>query len=188
MTSRKAEQGFTLIEIVIVTFLFSLLLLGLFSVFDWHQKVFLLEQAEVRATGSVRSAMNEMSRYIAQGNRIESSRTIGGQTYNTSASGVVLQIPAINSSGDVITTAYDYVVYYTSGTDLYQIIEPGSGSSRKASNRQLSSVLQSLSLTYNNADPTLASSITVDITAQAQSRGSSYVTAHVIDTIFLRNR
>ncbi len=188
MTSRNNQQGFTIIEIVIVTFLFAILLMGMLGIFDWHQKVFLLEQAEVRATGSVRTAFNEMTRYIAQGNQILASRTISGQTYNTGASALVLEIPSLNSSGNVIATSFDHVIYYASGTELHQIIEPGTGSVRPAGNRQLSSSLQSLSFTYNNADPTQASSVVVDITAQAQARGTSVVTAHAVDTIFLRNR
>ncbi|MDQ3018889.1 MAG: prepilin-type N-terminal cleavage/methylation domain-containing protein [bacterium] len=182
------QQGFTLIEVVIVTFLFSILLLGLMSLYDWHQKVYMLEQAEVQATGSVRSAMNNMSRYIAQGREIDSSRTINGTTYNTSSSSIIVEIPSLSASGDVVNGGFDYVVYYLSGTNLYQVIETGSGSVRIGGTKQLSSAMESLTFTYNNADPTIASQVIIDMQARATARGTSSVTAHVIDTIFLRNR
>ncbi|QQS22732.1 type II secretion system protein [bacterium] len=65
------QQGFTIMEVVIVIALFAIILVALLSLFDWHQKIFILEQADVRATSSVRSTMNNMSKYVAQASNIE---------------------------------------------------------------------------------------------------------------------
>lgn len=188
MIKSNAQKGFTLMEVIIVTFLFGILLMGLMQVFDWHQKVFQLEQAEVRATGSVRSTLNDMSEYIAQGNRIVANRTINGQTYNSGSGALVLELPAVNSSGNIIGGTYDYVTYYLTGSELYQVIQPGNGSVRIGNTKQLSSVMESAVFTYNNPDPTLASIVNVDLQARAKSRGDSTVAIHITDTIFLRNR
>ncbi len=147
MKRSQSQQGFTLMEVVIVMFLFSVLLLGLMTIYDWHQKVYLLEQADVRATGSVRTALNEMSRYIAQGDKIIASRTIAGQTYNTGTGALILELPSRSSTDNVITNTFDYVTYYVSGTDLYQVVEVGTGSNRPAGKRQLSSTIDTLSFT-----------------------------------------
>lgn len=182
------QSAFTIIEVTIVIGLFAILLLGLFSIFDWQNKIYNFEQAEVQATGSARTAMNSLTFTLAQGIRLETSRTISGTNYTTGGGGLVVQLPAYNSSGDLIPSVYDYVAYYSNGTNLYQVTEAGSGSARPAGTKLLSDKLNSFALTYNNGDVTLASEVTVDITTQANYRGNQSVTSNLEETIFLRNK
>src|SRR5690349_4747585 len=126
----RNKSGFTLIELVIVLGISSIVLLGLLSLFEWHQKVFVYEQADVQVTSSARQVMNNMSEYIAQGYMILSSRTINGTAYTTDADTIVLQIPSRNSSGSAIAGTYDYVVFNLSNGSIYQSIETGNGSVR----------------------------------------------------------
>lgn len=186
--SVKQQNGFTIIEVSIVIALFTILLLGLLSIFDWQNKIYNFEQAEVQATGSARTAMNSLTFTLAQGIRLESSRTINGTNYTTGGGSVVVQLPAYSSSGDLIPSVYDYVAYYSTGTNLYQITEAGSGSARPAGTKILSDKLNSFSLTYNNGDVTAASEVSVVVTTQAAYRGNQSVSSTLQETIFLRNK
>ncbi len=188
MIHSKKEKGFTLIEVVIVTSIFTVLALALLNVFDWHNKLFNLERADTEAVGSARITMNNMATYIAQASNIEANRTIGGTTYTTDADTVVLQLPAFDSSGNLLASIYDYVVYNKSGTTLSQITEIGSGSSRNAGTKVMTAYAQSLSFTYDSVDLTQVTQVIVDLQTQATVRGCSVTTAHVANTIFLRNK
>ncbi len=183
----KKQQGFTIMELVVVIALCSVLLLGLLALFDWHSKVFTLEQADVRATGSVRSVMNNMTKYVAQGITLESSRTISGTTYTTDADTVIVKIPSVDSSGNVIASTYDYVAYNLSNGSVTQVIEAGSGTVRTAGSKLLAENVQSFSLTYDNATAALATYVVVDIQTRVTTKGTSAATARSTDTIFLRN-
>jgi prepilin-type N-terminal cleavage/methylation domain-containing protein len=186
------QKGFTIIELVIVLGVSSILLLGLMNLFDWHHKVYVLEQADVRAQTSARNALLNMAKYIAQATEIEASRTVGGTLYTSGGSALVLEVPSQsgggNSDPNIIPNNYDYITYYVSGGGLYQVIEPGGGSVRKAGTKQLAEGVDTFSLSYNNGTPALASSVVIDLQTRITTRGSSSVTAHVTDTIFLRNR
>ena len=184
----KQQRGFTIIELVIVIALCLVLMSGLLALLDWHNKVFVLEQATVRATSSVRNVMNAMTRYVTQGATIEASRTMSGTLYTTDGDTVVVKIPSIDASGNVIAGTFDYFVYYLSSGSVYQLIEAGAGSVRNAGSKVLGESIDLFTLTYNNADPAIAGSVAVDVQARVTTRGTSSATTRATDTIFLRNR
>lgn len=181
------QSGFTLFEMVIVIFLMAVLLIGLLNMFDWQQKVYNLEQAEIAATGSARNAMNAMTFGLAQGSAIIASRNISGADYSTGSSTVIVQVPSFDSSGNWISGSSDYIVYTTNGTNLYQIIESAAGSSRTAGTKLLSDTLETFTLSYNNASPAAASQVSIDLTTRAYYRDNQSVTVNLQETIFLRN-
>ncbi len=182
------QKGFTLIEVVIVIGIFSLLMIALLDLFDWHNKIFLLERADTEATGSARTAMNNMTENISQASSVVTSHTFGSTTYTTGTNTLVLQIPSYNSSGNIITGTYDYVAYYKSGNALYQILEAGSGSARKANTKQLATNAATLTFTTDYPlDVAQATNVIIDLQTQATIRGNNTSTAHVTNTIFLRN-
>jgi type II secretory pathway component PulJ len=182
------EKGFTLVEVVILLFLFSVLLLGILNIYDWQIKIYNLEQADIAATGAARKALNSMTLYIPQGSAFQTSRVVNGTTYTTGATTMVLQIPTLNSSGNVVAGTYDYLIYYTNGTNLYQLFELGSGSSRPSGTKQIADKLDSLTFTYNNADLTSATKVDISLRTRAYYRGNNSVTILLTDSVFLRNK
>ncbi len=181
------QKGFTLVEIVIVLGISCLLMIALFSLYDWHQKIYLQESNSIRITESVRRTLYNMSEIIAQATSIQSSHAFSGTTYSTGGSSVVLQVPSVSSSDAVIPATYDYIAFYLSNGSVYQVTEAGSGSVRVPGTRKLAENVQTFSLTYNNGDVTLASNVTIDMQTYLATRYSS-VTVHVGDSIFLRNQ
>lgn len=184
----KNQQGFTIMEVVIVIALFSVILLGLLGLFDWHHKIFILEQADVRATSSVRNVMNNMTKYVAQATNFEASHTISGTTYTTDGDCVVVKVPTVNTSGNLVDGVFDYIAYCLVNGNVDQVTEAGVGSARVGGSKRLADNVLTFSLTYNNATVTAASTVTVDIQSRVTIKSSSTANARAVDTIFLRNR
>ena len=182
------QAGFTLMEMIILVFLFAILMLGMMNIFDWQTKVYNLEQAEMLATGSARVAMNNITVMLVQGSSIVATRTMNGTDYTTSGDTVIIQMPSYHSSGNLIAATYDYVVFNASGTSLSQVMDLAPNSGRSNTNKTLSDKISTFALTYNNADPTLANKVTIDLTTRAYYRGDKFTTVTLNETIFLRNR
>lgn len=185
---RTRESGFSIIELVLVIGLMTILLLALLNLFDWHNKMYLLEMADTRATGSARHALNNMSVYVAQASQVVASRTVGGTTYTTGSQTLVVQLPSFNSSGNLINNTNDYAVYYLSGSSLYQIIETGTGSARPAGTKLLSSDVDTFNIAYDDGNPTLANKVTVSLYTKVSVRPGTMAKTQVSSTIYLRNR
>lgn len=184
----RSRDGFTIIEVIIVVAISSVLMLGLLGTFDWQNKVYNLEQAEVLSTGSARVAMNNITTNLAQGLGIVASRTVGGTNYTTGVSTVIVQIPSYNSSGTLLANTYDYVVYTLSGSNLEQVVELGANSDRPLVTKRLSDKVETFALSYNNANATLASQVTVNLVTRAYYRGNKSASVQLTETIFLRNK
>lgn len=134
-------------------FLFAILLVGLLNIFDWQQKVYNLEQADIAATGTARVAMNAMTFGLAQGSAIIATRNIDGTDYSTGGSTIVVQVPSYDSSGNWLSGSSDYIVYTADGNRLTQVTEAAVDSARVAGTKLLTDSLETLALTYNNATP-----------------------------------
>ncbi len=182
------QDGFTLFEMIIVIFLFAILLVGLLNIFDWQHKIYNLEQAEIAATGTARVALNAMTFGMAPGSAIVASRTIDSTNYVTGGSTVVVQLPSYDSSNNVIADTWDYIVFSASGSNLTQTIDAANNSERNSGTKLLTDSLENFALTYNNADPTAASQITVNLTTRSYYRGNNSTSVNLQETIFLRNR
>ena len=183
----KNQKGFTIIEIVIVIFLFGILLMGLLSIFEWQQKVYTVEMAEVGVTSSARSTLGAMNSVIAQGIEIVSSRTIDSVLYTTGGSTVVVRLPVITSSDEVLPDQYDYAVFHRDGENLFQIIEAHASSTRETGSKLLSDNVHNFSLSYNGGDIASSNRITATITNREIYHGDKFAEFSLSQTILLRN-
>ncbi len=181
------NSGFTLIELLIVIFVTGLLITALFNLFDGHSSLFRFQQAQVAVAGSARTVMNEFKFQTLQAKRVLASQTIGGTVYNSGSATLVLQLPAVDSSNNIIANTWDYAVFYSSGTNVYERIEPNAASSRRAVSRLLSDTLSSIIFTYDDASFPLVRTVSVDLQTLKQLRGGQTVAAHLAEKVNLRN-
>jgi prepilin-type N-terminal cleavage/methylation domain-containing protein len=181
------EKGFTIIEVVIVIAISLVLLIGLLNLFEWHQKVYVLEEATVRTTSDARNTMLSMSEYIAQSSNVLPSHSFNSILYTTSGNTVVLEVPSVNSSDNVIPFTFDYVAFYLQNGSVYQIVEVGTGSVRPAGTKRLAENVQTFTLTYNSGTPSQSSTVNIDLRTLIPTRNGN-VDTRVTDTIFLRNK
>lgn len=182
----QLQRGFTLIEILISTFVIGLIAIVLFNIYTGYYTVFAIQQARLEVNGSAREVVEEFRKTALQANRVLLSRSFSGVTYTSGATTTVFELPAVSSTGSMLSGIYDYVVFYATSTEVYKVVEGGAGSVRASSTRHLSSTLSSLVITYNNSNVTLATSTDIDIQTRAIVKEQTYQ-AHVHETARLRN-
>lgn len=188
VSSASAERGFTLIEMLLVIFLSSMLLLGLFSLYEWHGKMYSYQQAMVRVTESGRQSMQALQLYVTQAYRVVNNYTspVDGTVHSSGPTTLVLQVPAINSGGIALAGKWDYVVFYLSGTDLNMQVFADPASSRPGGTRLLTERAASLTFTYDNANFSQVHAVTAELTTAQQVR-SQQVTQQLEQNFILRN-
>jgi len=120
---------------------------------------------------------------------VVASRTINGTAYTSSASSLVLQLPSLDSSYNVIAGTYDYIAFYrdaTATTKVFTDTEPGSGSIRVGGKRLMSAYNQTMTFRYNNAAISSADRVSVYLVNQQTVKGAQFTT-RAWTSLFLRN-
>lgn len=184
--SHSLRTGFTLIEVVAIIAITSLMLGGLVNMYLAFQNLYGLELAYSNTAGSASQTLNLLRPTIAVADKVVSSRTISGTSYTTNTTTVILELPSIDAGGAVINNSKDYVVVTLSGKNLLMITSSASGSARASGTKQLSSAVQTLSFSYDNTDPTLATGVSIDLSSQATYK-SLAAQNHIQETVYLRN-
>jgi prepilin-type N-terminal cleavage/methylation domain-containing protein len=180
------KRGFTLIETVVVIAISVMALLALVNLFIVFNSIYGYQNAFIAAAGSAGGSMNSLEAYVSQAENVLASRTVSGTSYSSGTSTLVLEIPSIDSSGNALPSAKDYVVFHASGTVLYRIVAADNQSSRLSGQKQMSGTLSSLSLTYDDSDFTQVTNIVVDIRTQAVYK-QQIVQSRLIEQLYLRN-
>lgn len=188
MITRPAHfRGFTLLEIVVIIAISSVMLIVLVDLYRAHSSLYNYQKATADTAGSASLVANELQEWALQANRILTSTTYSGTTYTTDSDTLVLEIPSIDSAGNAITATYDFVIFYTSGTNLYRILSPNVGSARTSHIKTLTTNLSSLSLIYNDASVSSATRITADIrTSSIEGRMDAQY--QLTQKLYLRNQ
>jgi len=150
-------RGFTLIEMLISLAIISLLIVALLSFYSKGQQQFMNQ--------NIQSDVLEKSRYplalIARDvkSAVQVAATWG--SYTTSSNTLVLEVPAVDSSGLIIDVnlEWDHVIYRVFERKLQRIYDAKEGvSARIDGSRNLADDITGLSITYYDAsDATLSS-------------------------------
>lgn len=180
------KRGFTLVETFIVIGISVMALVGLVNLFLTFNSTYGYQQAFTATAGSAGNSMNSLETYISQADQVLASHTFIGTVYSSSATTLVLELPAIDSSGNIIAGINDYVVFYPSSTNFYRLVQAGAGSVRHSGLTLLSTTLNSVSFTYDNSDFTQVTNVTADIVTHAQFK-QQVAQSHLREQLYLRN-
>lgn len=180
------NRGFTLIETLVAIAISVIALTALVNLFFIFNSTYGNQQAFMAAAGSAGGSMNALEAAILPASHVLASRNFSGTTYSSSATTLVLELPAVNSSGNIIPGVNDYVVFYPSSATLYRLVQAGVGSIRVSGLTTLSTTLSSISYTYDDADFTQVTNVTADIVTQAQFKQQT-VQGHLNEQMYLRN-
>ena len=162
-TTSRNSYGFTIIETLIVIAL-SASMMGALSllIYSFNSSYSYGQLSSISAM-SIRSVMNEVELLTLSASNVLQSHTFQSTTYTSSSNVLVLEIPSIDSYGNIISNTYDYAVFYVDGTYAYRILEANTTSKRITGTKQLSDTISSLVFSYNNSDFTLVDTVTVDV-------------------------
>src|SRR3989344_6623322 len=180
----QKQSAFTLIEIVIVIALSVSVVVALTFLLYTFNKASLYGQVSSQSSDSASALLRDIESLTLPANAVQETHAFSGATYTSTATSLVLELPSIDGSGNVIANAHDYVAFYAVGTNAYRLLEKDAVSGRVAGTKLLSSTLDTLSFAYDNATFADVRTVTVDIQTQAQVK-EEVITNHLSQQIRL---
>lgn len=188
-STRRPPCGFTLIELMVSMAVMSVLLLIVAQIFiadyDIVEKQVAITDTDTGTILATR-AISSMARGAIG---VVAAQTINGTPYTSSASTLVLKLPTVNSTGDVIGNTYDYVAFARDGsspTKIFVDVQAASGSVRLSLRRLITAYNSQLVFRYNAADITKATRVQVYLANSETSKGAT-LTANAWTALFFRN-
>lgn len=126
----KLNNGFTLAETMLTIGLSAIILTAMFSVFAIEQRALNLRSERGDDVRQGQTALRRIEKTVRDGEAVVSSASLFGITYTTGAHTVVIDVPAIDSSGVLISGETDRLAYTVSGTSLVEVSVPSASSVR----------------------------------------------------------
>ena len=185
-TDAREKRAFTIIEVLVVIAIFSIVMMAVLELYLNFFKTYAIQNATINNSYSAGAILNETENLVHQANAIVGSKVVSGTSYTTGSTTIILEIPSITSSGDIVSGKYDYAVMYLASTGIYRVLSSDAASSRVSGRKLLSEVVNSFSLTYNSGTPALATRVIEDIVTQSQVKQQTLQT-HLTGTVYLRN-
>lgn len=183
--------GVSSVELAIVIGLIGLVSVLLAPVYLTHFRLFSNQNASIEVANQNRLALEDMVNQIREAQTIVSTcSNCSGDT--TSANILVLQVWPVNAGGEPFEptgSGYDYIIYklYSDKNQLIKKTVADSASFRPASTKIIASNVISLQFSYNNADPTQASQVTINLTNQLKALNKTQTIAQEAKAV-LRNK
>jgi len=120
---------------------------------------------------------------------VVASRTVNGTAYVSGADALILQLPSLDASYNVIDGSFDYMVFARDGaasTTIFSDTEPAVGSIRPAAKRSMTTYNQTMIFRYNASDVTKANRVSVYLVNSQTVKGTVFTTK-AWTSLFLRN-
>jgi len=155
--------GTTLVETIVLIAISTIALLALINLFLIFNSIYGYQRAFIATAGSAGSAISALEAAVLPAERVLALRSFSGTTYTSTTTSLVLELPAVDASGNLILGAKDYIAFYVSSTTLYHLIEADAGSVRLSGVTTLSTTLSSLSFSYDNADFAQVTRVTAEV-------------------------
>jgi len=187
------QAGFTLAEVIVavsISIVVGALLLGLMIN---NTGLFYQQSSKLSQGLGINDSLSGIRSSIKEADAVASGYPTSNPTYITSSTALVLQLHAIDSSGNNIFGKSDYVVFTISQNRLYYKVYPdtSSGSVRASTDQILTSSVDSIKFEYFDAGnqavaPTNAIKIRATLTLK-QKAGTGYETNIATADANLRN-
>lgn len=194
--TKNSEAGFTLAEAMIASVI-GMIIVGMVMILYigvQNSMTAGLALAEINSDAGL--AMDRIVRDVRWATQLETSRTIGGTTYITGDNRIVIKVPSIDASGDIITSTYDYIVYAldsSNTTRLRRLVDPNASSSRSSLNQIVAENISSFSLSSAGTGLSSVGSLSgvraveVAITANKQPLQGKTITESLTSEVEIRN-
>ena len=187
--SRRGGKGFTTIELLITVAILATVAVVTADIFASHYLLFgsLSTTLETERSGFL--AIENIRGATLGARRILGAATINGVPYSSGTSTLILELPAVDISGNLLPALYDTVVLYRDPTDqtkLWTETAVAVGSARQTTKRLLSDFVQDLIFLYNNNTVSSATQVDVSLIVSRATRATTPETPLSL-TIDLRN-
>lgn len=136
----RRNKAFTLIEILVSLSIMFLVLISSMSLYIYYWHTFSIGNTMLDVYSSSRLAMEWIGRDIRQAAQVVPNHG----AYTTNNNVIVLQVPAVDASDNIIGSHYDYIIYQLVGSDLKRIVVKDALSSRSNETRLVARYCTSL--------------------------------------------
>lgn len=183
-------QGFTLFEVLIASTISALIGAILVGILVQNNGIFVNQSTRINQSIGLNDATDMIKTDIRLSSNVASGYPAASPTYTSSSSTLVLAIPSIDSSGNIISNTFDYIVITQDSAKpqvLRELTFPDAQSSRKNTNRVLLASLSKVTFLFfdkngNSTSPTSAGRInftlvqsTTNAISTQQSSSSSQI-------------
>lgn len=168
----------------------ALLLIIIAQIFIVSYDIYAKQTAKADNSTSAVLAARTISESARGAMEVLSSYTVNGTVYTSSDDELVLKLPAVDGSGDIITDSYDYIAFYRDGTDAtktFSDIEPDASSYRFSGQKLVTAYNEVMTFRYDNPVISDATRVSIYIRNNQVVRNTS-LEAEAWTSIFLRNR
>ena len=181
-------KAFTLAEVIVVIALMTILMLVGAGIYLSNNQFYRTTSGELQAINATRSAadrVNEFARGAASG---VASYTYNSVVYTAGSDIMILKVPSIDASRNIINGSYDYVVFGRdpgNSSRLILLTDAASGSARPERLLQITDKLSAISITWDNVDLALAKNVSYSITVS--ETGPNPASEQIYGSATLRN-
>ena len=182
-----SKLGFSFVEAIFAAAILIFVLTAFIVLYLNFSKSYNRQQAEIKMGDSAREAVKELQNNALQTDQIMTSHNFSGTVYSTGQHTLVLEVPSVDGSGNIVSDKHDYVVFYLTGKNLYRLVQADAASSRPSGLNQISDAVATLTFAYNNADLAKADKIDADVQMQTISGGQT-ISYSLHQEIYLRNK
>jgi hypothetical protein len=176
---KSAPRGVTLLELAVSVAVGSVIFFILGAIFLAQGQYFAIEDAIAETQVQAFQAADAVGLYTSSARRVVASRTVNGTAYASGDALVILELPSIDASGNVLANVYDYVAV---GRDpnaavLFIVdIERGTGSARQNGKFVRASLVDKVIFRYNTVDITAATALDLYVRTSKNARGRTILT------------
>ena len=169
----KNKKGITLIEVLVTAGLTSIITLLIVYVYINGMQISDFNFKRFNASSNLDAVINNISQYSLLATSSPTTFDYGGKKYTDDSDTLILQIPSINSTGEVINGYFDSIVYDYSATNkkLNELIVPNVQSSRALKDKTVAQNVAAVS--FNQADTPKGLIQNIDMTINATSFGET---------------
>ncbi len=205
----QKSNGFGVLELVVVLFVFTITVVSLIEIYMLYNLVHAREYLILELQNAANMAISALRSTIVTSSSVEKDYTFSSGVVDaaicpankctTSDKVLVLKIPSLDSSQNVISSSYDYAVFYvgdgddadTTADELFYTLQAASSTYRKSiTKKQIARFVNKLIFHYNNTDLVKTSVIDIYLkTEDTRYELRTIVSSFEINTsINLRNR
>ena|SRR3990167_2686664 len=191
LLTTNLKGGLTLVELLIAFSIIGLVSILVAAVYFAHSRLFSNQNTSIDVASQNRLALDEMTNQIREAQTILQGCPPCQPPETTSTSVLILQIWPIDLNGEPFQPTWpnlgDVIIYKKNSDKLIKKIIPGAGSSREAGEEIIATGISDLQFTYDNADYTLSSEMSISLTTSANSGGKT-ITSTQTSKAVLRNK
>ncbi len=164
-------------ELIVTMAISSIMFAIVGAIFLTQSRYHAAEDAINQAQYQGFQALDTIGLYTDSARRVVSSRIVNGRAYESGTSTVVLELPSVDASGNILSGAYDYVALGIDPSDKATFIldiDAATGSDRIDGTYVKASLVDKLIFRYNTVNVTTATSIDVFVRTAISVRNRTH--------------